>query len=138
MATTRTKVFPARFSSLTEIRAFLEEFCTELGLGRDARLRTNVVLEELFTNCIRHGHGEETDQPVWIGLSSDDQTVYLEFEDNARPFNPFNHAPVGIDNTVRSRPVGGLGVLLAQKLVIWRDYAYVFGRNHSRLRIGRS
>jgi hypothetical protein len=39
---------------------------------------------------------------------------------------------------VRSRPVGGLGVLLAQKLVISRDYAYVFGRNHSRLRLARS
>jgi hypothetical protein len=38
----------------------------------------------------------------------------------------------------RSRPVGGLGVLLAQKLVISRYYANVFGRIHSRLRISRS
>jgi len=36
------------------------------------------------------------------------------------------------------RPVGGLGVLLTTRLVKSRDYAYVFGRNHSRLRIGRS
>lgn len=138
MAKTRIKVFPARLAALTDIRAFLESFCTDSGLARDARLRTNVVLEELFTNCIRHGHRAETDHPVWIGLSSDDEAICISFEDNARPFNPFNHAPVGIDNTVRSRPVGGLGVLLTQKLVLSRDYAYVFGRNHSRLRLSRN
>jgi anti-sigma regulatory factor (Ser/Thr protein kinase) len=137
MANTRINVFPARLTALAEIRAFLESFCTDSGLARDARLRTNVVLEELFTNCIRHGHRAETDQPVWIGLSSDDEAICISFEDNARPFNPFNHAPIGIDNTIRSRPVGGLGVLLTQKLVRSRDYAYVFGRNHSRLTLGR-
>lgn len=138
MAKTRIKVFPARLAALTDVRAFLESFCTDSGLPRGACLRTNVVLEELFTNCIRHGHQAETDQPVWIGLSSDDEAICISFEDNARPFNPFNHAPVGIDNTVRSRPIGGLGVLLTQKLVLSRDYAYVFGRNHSRLRLGRN
>jgi anti-sigma regulatory factor (Ser/Thr protein kinase) len=138
MAKTRIKVFPARLAALTDIRAFLESFCTDSGLARDACLRTNVVLEELFTNCIRHGHRAESDQPIWIGLSSDDEAICISFEDNARPFNPFNHAPVGIDNTVRSRPIGGLGVLLTQKLVLSRDYAYVFGRNHSRLRLARN
>jgi anti-sigma regulatory factor (Ser/Thr protein kinase) len=135
---TRTQVFPARLSALGDIRTFLESFCTDFGLGRDACLRTNVVLEELFTNCIRHGHGGENQQPVWIGLSCDDEGISLTFEDNARPFNPFSHAPVGIDHTVRTRPIGGLGVLLAQKLVRSREYAYVFGRNCSRLRLGRS
>lgn len=134
----RTHVFPARMSALRDLRAFLEGFCTDSGLGRDACLRTNVVLEELFTNCIRHGHGGECEEPVWIGLSCDETSILLTFEDNARPFNPFSHAPVGIDHTIRTRPIGGLGVLLAQKLVRSRDYAYVFGRNFSRLRLGRS
>jgi anti-sigma regulatory factor (Ser/Thr protein kinase) len=123
--------------ALRDIRAFLEAFCADSGLARDACLRTNVVLEELFTNCIRHGHGGESQQPVWISLSCDDTEISITFEDNARPFNPFNHDPVGIDHTVRTRPVGGLGVLLAQKLVRSRDYAYVFGRNYSRLTLGR-
>lgn len=125
-------------SSLQDLRALLEAFCTDSGLARDACLRTNVVLEELFTNCIRHGHGGETGQPIWITLSADETGISITFEDNARPFNPFNHTPVGIDHTVRTRPIGGLGVLLAQKLVPSRDYAYVFGRNYSRLRLGRS
>ncbi|HKI63008.1 MAG TPA: ATP-binding protein [Burkholderiales bacterium] len=125
-------------TALQDIRAFLESFCADSGLARDACLRTNVVLEELFTNCIRHGYGDESQQPVWISLSCDDAEIAITFEDNARPFNPFSHAPVGIDHTVRTRPVGGLGVLLAQKLVRSRDYAYVFGRNYSRLTLGRS
>jgi anti-sigma regulatory factor (Ser/Thr protein kinase) len=135
---TRTHVFPARMSALRDLRALLEGFCTDSRLGRDACLRTNVVLEELFTNCIRHGHGGECDQPIWIGLSCDETGISITFEDNARPFNPFNHAPIGIDRTVRSRPIGGLGVLLAQRLVRSRNYAYVFGRNYSRLRLDRT
>lgn len=125
-------------SALRDLRAFLEAFCTDSGLARDSCLRTNVVLEELFTNSIRHGYGCECDQPIWIGLSCDEMGISITFEDNARPFNPFSHAPVGIDSTVRTRPVGGLGVLLAQRLVGSREYAYVFGRNYSRLRLGRS
>lgn len=138
MRTTRTHVFPARLDSLRDIRASLESFCTDYGLARDACLRTNIVLEELFTNCVRHGHGGDSAEPVWISFECDESGIVLTFEDNARAFNPFRHAAVGLDHTVRMRPVGGLGVLLTTKLVKSRDYAYVFGRNLTRLRLERA
>lgn len=138
VTTTRTHVLPARLSSLRDVRALLESFCADHGLPRDACLRTNVALEELFTNSVRHGYGGDCDEPVWITLACDTAAISLTFEDRARPFNPFGHAPVGLDHTVRSRPVGGLGVLLTARLVVSREYAYVYGRNVTRLKVARA
>jgi len=119
------------------MQAFLERFCAETRLPRDACLRLNLVIEELFTNTVRHGYRGDCDAPVWVGLSRQDDMVRLVYEDKAPPFNPYSAiaeaAAPAPDATLSMRRVGGLGVLLTKELAKSRDYAYVFGRNRIRL-----
>lgn len=116
------------------LRAFLEAFCAETGLSRDACLRLNLVLEELFTNTVRHGHRGDCNAPVWVAVSRRDDTVQLVYEDKAPPFNPYARLPEEVpETTLELRKIGGLGVLLTKELAKSRDYAYVFGRNRIRL-----
>lgn len=119
------------------MQAFLEEFCAANGLPRDACLRLNLVLEELFTNTVRHGHHGDCDAPVWVGVSRRGDMVQLVYEDKAPPFNPYaaiaDASATPPDTTVSMRRIGGLGVLLTKELAKSRDYAYVFGRNRIRL-----
>lgn len=116
------------------MRAFLEQFCTDSGVPRQDCLRLNLVLEELFTNTVKHGHRGDSDAPVWIGLTRTDGAVQVVYEDKAPPFNPYARLsePV-VDTTVSMRKIGGLGVLLTKELAASRDYAYLFGRNRIRL-----
>src|ERR1044071_987352 len=133
-ALSRTAMFLARIDRLRALREFLERFCADAGLGGDQCLRLNLVLEELFTNTVRHGHGGDSDAPVWVSLQRDGEHVRLTYEDVAPPFNPYarltGDSP---DTTLEMRKIGGLGVLLTQEMAATRDYAYIFGRNRIRL-----
>jgi len=126
--------FSARAGELRRIGTFLNDFCTRQGIDREHCLRLNLVVEELFTNTVRHGHRGDSDSPVWLTLSIAGSNVSLTYEDAAPPFNPYGAPPdAPPDMTVKMRKIGGLGVLLTRKLAASREYAYLYGRNRIRL-----
>jgi serine/threonine-protein kinase RsbW len=127
-------MFLARLDRLRALRQFLESFCAEAALAQDPCLRLNLVLEELFTNTVRHGHRGDSDTPVWVTLTAGPASLNLTYEDAAPPFNPYGTPPdAPPDTTVKMRKIGGLGVLLTRKLASSREYAYLYGRNRIRL-----
>ena len=124
----------ARLERMRDLRGFLEDFCLAAGVGPQQALRVNLVLEELFTNTVRHGHGGDSDAPVWVSLARAGNCVRVTYEDTAPPFNPYAHLPVVRPETaLEMRKPGGLGVLLTHEMSESRDYAYIFGRNRIRL-----
>ena len=130
----RLAMFHARLGALREVTAFVEEFCTQTALRREACLRLNLVLEELFVNTVRHGHRGDCDAPVWVSLDARPDGVHVTYEDTAPPFNPYARLPATPpDTTAEMRKIGGLGVLLTKEMAKTRDYGYVFGRNRVRL-----
>ncbi|MDX1375942.1 MAG: ATP-binding protein [Burkholderiales bacterium] len=130
-------IFPARLEALASVCGLLERFCADGGVPRDDCLRLNLVLEEFFTNTVRHGHGRDCDAPVWIALDASPGSLCLEIEDTAPPYNPFAGS-VDLDAPIEERRIGGLGVHLARELSVHAEYAYVFGRNCIRLQLARS
>ena len=129
--------FPARVSELRRIGTFLKDFCTRQGIAHEHCLRINLVVEELFTNTVRHGHRGDSDAPVWISVDTAPKAVHVTYEDTAPPFNPYALFGGTPDTTLSLRKVGGLGVLLTRELASTRDYAYLFGRNRIRLTLKR-
>ncbi len=127
-------MFPAALGGLRGIRAFVERFCAQAGVGRDACLRLNLVLEELFTNTIRHGYRDRSEAPVWVSLARAEDGVRIVYEDGGPPFYPFAWLAAAISAGPQPlRRPGGLGILLTRELASSREYAYVFGRNSIRL-----
>jgi len=134
----RSTTFLSRFGELQRVSAFLEGFCTDHAAGRELCLRLNLVLEELFVNTVRHGHGGDSDAPVWVTLGATPEAMHITYEDTGPPFNPYAHLPAKPPGTLEElRKIGGLGVLLTKELAATRDYAYLFGRNRIRLALKR-
>jgi len=134
--TSRMGMFPSRREAWRDARAFIDGFCRAAAVPREPCLRANLVLEELFLNTVKHGHGGGSDAPVWIGLEARDGRVELTYEDRAPPFNPFASSTRDmLEALAGARREGGLGVLLAHGLTASADYAYLFGRNRIRLTI---
>lgn len=132
--TTRVGMFPSRQAALRDARAFLESFCEGAGVARQACLKLNLVVEELFLNTVKHGHRGGSDAPVWITLAAGDGELRLTYEDRAAPFNPFAaHTREMLEALAHTRREGGLGVMLAHGLTTESEYAYLFGRNRIRL-----
>jgi len=131
--TATAATFPARASELRRIGTFLNDFCTRQAIEHEHCLRLNLVVEELFTNTVRHGHHGDSDAPVWVSVDSGPAAVHLTYEDTAPPFNPYALFANVPDTTLSLRRIGGLGILLTRELASTRDYAYLFGRNRIRL-----
>ena len=131
----KATLLPARMKELRALRRFLEGFVARAHLPHDDCLRVNLMLEELFTNTVKHGYRGECDAPIWIGLRLTQGSVQVTYEDCAPPFNPYASLPTEFspETTLRSRKLGGLGVLLTRKLAKSRDYAYLYGHNRIRL-----
>jgi anti-sigma regulatory factor (Ser/Thr protein kinase) len=64
--TAHAEQFIARLDQLRPVQSFLDPFFPKSGLPRDACLRHNQVVEELFTNTVRHGHRGDCDAPLWV------------------------------------------------------------------------
>jgi serine/threonine-protein kinase RsbW len=128
-----TQVFPARMSALPAIEQFVAEVCVRGGIARDARFRLSVLVEELFTNTVRHGHARDTDEPVVLALETAPGRVTLTYEDTAPPHDPFSASP----RSTAADAVGGVGVRLIAGMST-PEYRYTDGKNRIRLAMDTS
>jgi serine/threonine-protein kinase RsbW len=136
MTIARATTVPARMTSLPDAIAFVEAFCAERAVHRDDVLRLALIVEELFTNTVVHGHGGGDDAPVRIALGADAGRLELAYEDGSPPFDPIARgamAAADLDADVEARPVGRLGLALVLSLV--EDASYVREKGLNRLRL---
>jgi anti-sigma regulatory factor (Ser/Thr protein kinase) len=129
-----SQTFPARRDALPRVDAFLGEVCSEAGLGRDTCLRLTLLVEELFTNTVVHGHGGDSEAPVRIECEVSPGRVALTYEDTGPAHDPFARViPPDADAGVEERPVGGLGVLLVSEMAQQVEYERAGDRNRISL-----
>lgn len=125
------KRFPARFSALADLLSAAVEACRTAGLDDAATHRVELVLEEAFSNTIRHGYGVEGENPVWLACCILPDGVKFVFQDAAPPFDPLRNAALPVDG----RP-GGVGRMLMKNLPRRAAYALEDGRNTCTLEFG--
>ena len=117
---------------LHQVVGFVEAFCEQHGVAPGDVLRLTLIVEELFTNTIVHGHGGDNEAPVRVRLTVGTTHLALHFEDSAPPFDPLKHlaeAPPSRDKHVDAREPGGLGLALVAEMSEQFDYAHVDGFN---------
>jgi len=130
----------ARMESLADAIAFVEAFCADRGVAANDGLRLSLVVEELFTNTVVHGHGGGSDVAVRLALRADASHVELSYEDRAPPFDPVAHAtqaPVDPAAPLAERPVGQLGLALVVDMAERISYVREDGCNRVLLALRR-
>jgi len=125
-----SRTFPARRDALPQVDAFLGEVCAAAGLGRETCLRLTLLVEELFTNTVVHGHGADSEAPVRLECEVSPGRVALTYEDSGPAHDPFARviAP-DAEAGVEERLVGGLGVLLVRAMAQQVEYRRAGDRN---------
>jgi anti-sigma regulatory factor (Ser/Thr protein kinase) len=116
--------FSARFASLPELLAAAGAACDAAGITTETRHRAELVLEEAFSNSIRHGYSGESDNPVWLSATMLPDGLRLVYRDEAPPFDPLQDARLPQDVQV-----GGVGRVLIKTLPRNAAYAREDGRN---------
>lgn len=98
----------ARYAELPGLMAELARRAGLLNMPEDDIRRLQMVLEELFTNSIRHGLVAESDMPIQIALARNECGMTLRYRDQGQPFDPSRQAaPEATENSL-----GGLGIPL--------------------------
>ena len=117
-------------SALPEVAAFIADMCAAAGFVRGACLKLTLLVEELFTNTIAHGHKRDSEAPVCLSFAVRPGRIALTYEDTAPPYDPFaGLTPPDEATTVEDRLVGGLGVLLVSAMAKDVEYRRVDGKN---------
>jgi serine/threonine-protein kinase RsbW len=135
--TVHAQRFPARMTAFPTVAAFVEAACHDAGFESADALRLRLVLEELFTNTVSHGHCAESDQPVDITLDVTPGSIRVTYEDTGPAFDPRASGPAH-GPAAHPPPVGRLGLILVRRIA--RDLAYerVEGRNRLSLSVHSS
>ncbi len=130
----------ARMDDLDTLLAASDAFCTRHGVARSDALRLALVLEELFTNTVKHGHGGDCDAPVCIHLRAEASHVRLQYVDSAPPFDPrerIEQAARQLAQPAEQRAPGGAGLLLVAELASALRYAFEQGHNRLWIDLAR-
>ena len=129
-----SRTFPARRDALPQVDAFLGEVCAAAGLGRETCLRLTLLVEELFTNTVVHGHGADSDAPVRLECEVAPGRVALVYEDTGPAHDPFAQVTApDAETPIEDRPEGGLGVLLVSAMAEQLEYRRDGDRNRISL-----
>lgn len=113
---------PARLAAFDEVRHLVGTFAALAGLASPEASRLELVLEELFVNSVRHGHGGECDSLIGATLRREADGVFLRYEDTAPPFDPLSAAPPAFGADPDARSVGGLGIHIARTWALRVEY----------------
>lgn len=104
-------------NNLTEIGRMsqvIDEFCSSNKLCSDTGFALNLSLEEILTNIIKYGYDDNDEHIILVRLYLNQGQVYIEVEDDGKPFNPLEVEPPDIHKPIDERPIGGLGIHLVK------------------------
>src|SRR5205085_7259539 len=137
-ANAATRTFPSRFASVSDLAHFVDGFCAAQDVHREDRLRLTLILEELVSNTIVHGHGGERDLPIAVSLAVTPIAITLRYEDSAPAFDvaaALANATDPLDADFDARPVGHLGLHLLAHYAADVRYVRDNGRNRVTLKL---
>ncbi len=113
----------------------VDRFCLSAGLDRDAAFELNLVLEELFTNAVRHGGCEGMKPAAYVRLGLLERGgVAVEFRDRGAPFDPTSAAEPDVTAPLSERRPGGLGIHLVRQMMHDLEYCRSGGWNRLAMR----
>lgn len=130
-----THKFKADLDALDQIRNLLSVANEEVGLDKKKLYRLLLAVDEIATNIINYGYIEKGNLEGFFDLELNFQgkQFVVTLIDSAAKFDPFLHTTPSKENLelpLEERPIGGLGIMMAQKSV--DEYKYEFSDNKNR------
>jgi anti-sigma regulatory factor (Ser/Thr protein kinase) len=125
------KTIANRLSDLPQVSSIVDAMAAAGYLLPDAATDVNVALDEVLTNIITHGYGDDRLHEIRVCLTLYEGMFEALVEDDGKPFDPLTVAPPDVHASLRDRPVGGLGIHFVRSLMTEVQYSFV--DNHNRL-----
>ena len=94
-----------------------------------------LALDEILTNVISYGYDDAGEHQITARFSLEQGKWTAEVEDGGRPFNPLASPEANTQQSLETRPIGGLGIHLVRKLIDELEYRRQNDKNRLVMRI---
>jgi anti-sigma regulatory factor (Ser/Thr protein kinase) len=129
--------FRRGINALPEVFVFLAKFVDHQQVDEKTAFCINLVVEELFTNMVRHNEGGG--DTIAVSLDRQDNRVHLELVDtDVEPFDPATADVPPVDAGIDERRPGGLGIYLVNKMVDELKYNYEAEKRTMRISVTKT
>lgn len=120
---------------LVRVNELATKLLEQHGSAENVVYATQLALEEVLSNVIRHGFQDEGRHEISLVVRVGADGVEIEIEDGGRAFNPLTAPRPELGVALADRRAGGLGVHLLRTLVPDIRYERRGNRNRLWLRI---
>ena len=125
--------FSRELRSLAALFDFLDEAAEHYRLDGDSRFAARLAAEEIFTNMVKYGGGEDR---VTLTIDVRDQRLQMAFvHPGAVPFDVTESKDVDISRPLSERTPGGIGLYLVRRMM--DDVAYEYADGVARVTLRR-
>jgi anti-sigma regulatory factor (Ser/Thr protein kinase) len=122
------KTFVRQLDSLTGVFDFVTQFADQHDCDESTRYILNLVVEELFTNMVKYS--PDGDREIPIAIDREKTRIIIRLVDkNVRRFDITKAKKPPIDQPLRERKPGGLGLHLIREMVDEIRYQYRDGNS---------
>jgi len=127
---------PADLDEVAPLVLSTASFLEQQGVAARPLFKAQLLLEEIVSNVVRHGHRGDRGHDVHVHVELDGAGIWLVVEDDAGPFDPVGDAPpADVSSPLAERHGGGLGLHLVREMADELVYEREGDANRVRMRV---
>ncbi len=113
----RTRIFPAKFEYLDEIREFVGEVARRAGFSDKEIYSIQLAADEAASNIIEHAYDGSTWGKLECRCGMQRDRLVITMRDEGKPFDLSKVKEPDLKADLSTRQIGGLGVYLMRRLM---------------------
>jgi len=108
---------PCSKLSLAIVREFVNARLERLGVTGKVAQQIILATDEACANCIIHQHKCDALSTIELSIYKQNNSIYIEIKDTGKAFPIDTYKPQALEEIVRNRRKGGLGIMLIKRLM---------------------
>lgn len=121
---------PSSTENLALIRDFISNIGCQAGFDEKEVARIALAVDEACANVIEHAYGSDDTREVKIRVVIEDERITFEIQDTGRGFDPSQIEARDVEELIRQRKSGGLGLRLIRTIMDDVQYQIVPGHKN--------
>lgn len=113
---------PGHLDQIKIVRDFAKDYLSRINAGDQDQMQTQLVLEELCSNLVRHSFLPGANQNIVVELRTEGKTLEIKVYDKGMPFDPTKHENLSLETLMQQQRKGGLGLRIVKQLSAQIDY----------------
>ncbi|MFZ5928513.1 MAG: ATP-binding protein [Acidobacteriota bacterium] len=121
---------PSSTENLALVREFVSAVGEQAGFDENETLKLALAVDEACTNVIEHAYQNEETHEVTVRVTVDEESIAFEVIDRGRGFDPTQEPALPVEELIRRRRSGGLGLRLIRTIMDEVQYRMVPGQKN--------